>query len=602
MSEARLHHRHSLPFGAEFSREGTRFRLWAPNANNATLILHDRSAPLSLQQENGWYAATVADVSAGSRYRYRIDDEIDVPDPASRFNPEGVHGPSEVINPHGFDWQDAEWRGLPWSQAVVYELHVGTFTPEGTFDAIIPRLGELAALGINTLELMPVNAFAGNRGWGYDGVLPYAPHPAYGRPDDLKRLIQAAHQHRMMVLLDVVYNHFGPDGNYLSRYARDFFTDRHHTPWGNAINFEGAHGRNVRQFFIQNALYWIDEYRFDGLRIDAVHAMLDDSKQHFIAELIDTVQNGPGRERLIHIVLENHHNESRYLQCDGRTKRGCVAQWNDDFHHPLHVLLTGETDGYYEDFAAAPLQQLGRVLAEGFAFQGDVSHSDGDLRRGEPSAHLPPSAFVNFLQTHDQIGNRAFGERLTSLAPTDRMRAATAILLLAPQVPMFFMGEEYAAPQPFLYFCDFTGDLAAAVTQGRRKEFEQFRAFANAAVREKIPDPNDARTFSASRLNWQDRSCANHREWLDYVRALLKIRQEKLVPLIPHITGGRYSVEIHILKVLWPLADGGQIEMLANLGGTSAQAPLNERTTRLFSTHDNDETLHGWEVRLLKSG
>lgn len=595
-----MQYRHSLPFGAELGPHGTRFRIWAPSANSVALVLQERSAPLPLSKEDdGWYEITVAEAGAGARYRYRIDDEIDVPDPASRFNPDGVHDASEVIDPAHFEWRDHSWQARPWHEAVVYELHIGTFTPEGTFAAIVPRLGELAELGINTLELMPVNAFSGERGWGYDGVLPYAPHPAYGRPDDLKRLVQAAHEHGLMVLLDVVYNHFGPDGNYLPRYAADFFTARHCTPWGNAINFEGAAGRNVRQFFIHNALYWINEYRFDGLRLDAVHAMLDDSDPHFIAELIDTVQRGPGSERPVHLVLENHHNQARYLTRPYRAGKGCVSQWNDDFHHPLHVLLTGETDGYYQDFAASPRQQLGRVLAEGFCFQGDVSRGGGNVRRGEPSADRPPPVFVNFLQTHDQVGNRAFGERLAALAPPDALRAAMSILLLAPQVPLLFMGEEYAARQPFLYFCDYAGELAAAVTEGRRKEFAQFKLFADAKMRERIPDPNDERTFARGILNWTERAQNPHDHWLQHVRRLLEIRRKEVVPIVPHIVGGRSSVEGPVLKTTWSLAQGGALKMSANLHDSPTHTAVDREDKLLFSsTGASGDVLQGWEIRL----
>jgi maltooligosyltrehalose trehalohydrolase len=590
-----------MPFGAQLRDNTTRFRLWAPSAQRVDLIANSRSGrPLkaAMTASEGWYEIAVDSLDAGARYQYRIDDEIDVPDPASRYNPDGVGGASEVIDPARFEWQDDAWRGRPWREAVIYELHVGTFTPEGTFAAIIPRLAELAELGITAIELMPVAAFPGSRGWGYDGVLPFAPHPAYGAPDDLKALVQAAHAHEIMMLLDVVYNHFGPQGNYLRGYARPFFTDRHRTPWGDAIDFSVA---QVRRFFIENALYWIEEFHFDGLRIDAVHAMFDDASPHFIEELIRSVHEGPGRERPVHLVLENHNNEAHLLEAGAVS---CVSQWNDDFHHPLHVILTDETDGYYEDFASEPHAMLGRVLAEGFAFQGEKSRFGGNHPRGEPSAHLPPAVFVDFLQTHDQIGNRAFGERLTALAEPDPLRAAYAVLLLSPQPPMLFMGEEYAAIQPFLYFCDYEGELADAITAGRRKEFAKFRLFSDEQARERIPDPNASKTFADSKLDWHDRGREPHVKWLQYVTALLEARRMHVLPLIDAIEPGsaRYRAAEGVLTVDWPIGDGQCLTLVANLRPGAAAAPYVEHS-RLFSTCDaapTDGHMTAWEVRLLR--
>jgi 1,4-alpha-glucan branching enzyme/maltooligosyltrehalose trehalohydrolase len=544
----------------------------------------------------GWFESQVPAVGAGSNYRFRIDDEIDVPDPASRFQPDGVQGPGEIIDPKAFAWRDIDWRGREWHEAVIYELHVGTFTRAGTYAAAIPRLDDLAQLGVTAIELLPLNAFPGKQGWGSDGVLLYAPHAAYGRPEDLKQFIQAAHERKLMVLIDVVYNHFGPEGNYLHRYAADFFAPEHRTPWGSAINF--AHPV-VRQFFIQNALYWLNEYRFDGLRVDAVHAMYDDGDTHFIDELVDSVQRGPGSERHVHVVLENHHNEARRL---GRKGRTVVAQWNDDFHHPLHILLSGESEGYYCDYAAEPVKHLARVLAEGFAFQGEHSQY-GRAARGEVSSALPPTAFVNFLQNHDQIGNRAFGERLAQLAPPERLRAGMAIALLAPQIPMLFMGEEYGALQPFLYFCNYQGDLARAISDGRRNEFAAFAAFAG-GQQEKIPDPNDERTYAACQLDFADREHSPHRQWLEYTRQLLRLRTDSIVPLIPAIVAGQstYEVSDRMLTVAWPTRDGTSLVMQANLGDTAAKPPERPAAQILFSTapaSPADAVLGAWEVRLL---
>jgi maltooligosyltrehalose trehalohydrolase len=596
---------HAMPFGAQLDAQGrTRFRLWAPSAKSVALKVQPARGKLAhLQMTHageGWYEVTVPEAGAGTRYIYRIDDELDVPDPASRFNPQGVHAQSVVVDPSVFRWRDEVWKGHAWHELVIYELHVGTFTREGTYTAMIPLLDDLAALGITTLELLPLASFGGKRGWGYDGVLQYAPHPAYGNADELKTLIQSAHQRGLSVLIDVVYNHFGPDGNYLGRFAQEFFTSKHHTPWGDAIDFSNP---VVRQFFIHNALYWIDEYHVDGLRIDAVHAMYDDTKQHFIDELIDTVQNGPGRTRNIHIVLENERNEAR------RLTRPAVSQWNDDFHHAVHVLLTGESESYYEDYAERPLSHLGRTLTQGFSYQGERSLRSGE-HRGEPSGHLPPSAFVNFLQNHDQIGNRACGERLVSLADPQSLRAALSVLLLGPQLPMLFMGEEYGASQPFFYFCDYEGELAAAVREGRRNEFSGFAAFSDEKLREKIPDPNAVTTFQKSQLSWEERTQDAHQQWWDYVRALLQLRARRIVPLVPELEVGEssYSIQGDALRVCWRSKRGTDLLLFANLSvAASAISDLPGEDDRVFVTpgdgHGSSRTeLAPWEVRVFISG
>jgi len=576
-----------LPCGAELvAHDRTRFRLWAPDAQHVSVVLEPAGAdatppsdlPLSVDLHRdrlGWHEGEVG-CGAGVLYRYRIDDELDVPDPASRFNPSGVSGPSEVIDPDAFQWNDTDWRGRPWHEAVLYELHVGTFTREGTFAAIVPRLQSLVDTGITCIELLPVATFPGRRGWGYDGVLPFAPHFAYGRPDDLKRLVQAAHSAGLSIILDVVYNHFGPEGNYLHRYAKEFFTDRHHTPWGSAINFEGEAGRNVRDFFIENALYWIDEYRFDGLRLDAIHAIKDDSPVHVVDELAVVLENGPARERHIHLVLENHFNEARRLERSAAPVKShfSKAQWNDDFHHAFHVLVTGEDDGYYIDYTN-PLARAGRILAEGFAYQGEQS-AFGKHPRGEPSVTLAPTAFISFLQNHDQIGNRAMGERIGQLADPQKLRAAMAMMLLSPQVPMLFMGEEYAAAEPFLYFCDYRGELAAAITKGRRSEFGQFRGFDSPQAQAGIPDPNAQTTFTRSQLDWELRNTSPHRDWLQFTRELLQLRRENVVPLIPLIVPGRgaFCIEDDVLTVRWPLDDGRTLALRTSFNSARTIAPV----------------------------
>jgi maltooligosyltrehalose trehalohydrolase len=467
-----------MPFGAECREGGTRFSLWAPSRERVRLQLgREGGRILDMQaREGGWHELVVEGVGHGAVYAFRCEGlDYAVADPASRANPWDVGGPSVVIDPKRYEWKDERWKGRPWHEAVVYELHVGTFTGEGTFAAAATKLGHLAAAGITAIELMPVADFAGKRGWGYDGVLPFAPDSAYGLPEDLKALVEAAHAHGLMVLLDVVYNHFGPEGNHLGAYAKDFFNPKHQTPWGAAINFDGPAARTVRDFFVHNALYWIDEYRFDGLRLDAVHAIADESSTHIVEEIARAVAVGPGHDRHVHVVLENDANSARLLE------RGARAQWNDDAHHGFHALLTGERDGYYGDYAADAARLLARALAEGFSWQGETSQHRGGARRGEPSTHLPLTAFVPFLQNHDQVGNRAMGERLATLVPPERLRLATAILLLAPSVPLVFMGDEFAARTPFLYFCDFEGELGRAVREGRRREFASFARFGDEA-------------------------------------------------------------------------------------------------------------------------
>ena len=568
---------HAMPFGAEVRVEGgVRFALWAPAAQRVDLCLQDgdraaRMLPMA-RAADGWFRHIVPEALPGALYRYRIDGASQVPDPASRYQPRGVHGASEVIDPGAFDWDDAHWRGRPWHEAVIYELHVGAFSQQGGFDGVRERLDHIVTCGVSAIELMPVSAFPGARGWGYDGVAPFAPCCVYGRPDALKALIAAAHARGLMVLLDVVYNHFGPEGCYLRAYAPQFFTERHHTPWGAAINLDGEQAGPVREYFIHNALYWLEEYHLDGLRLDAVHALHDDGEPHLLEALAEAIERGPGAQREVHLVLENDRNEAARLAHPAQPRGRYRAQWNDDLHHALHLLLTGEQDGYYEDYAWQPLRRLGRCLAEGFAYQGEPSTHRGGQRRGQSSAHLPPGAFVAFLQNHDQVGNRALGERITALAPEPAVRAATAIMLLAPQVPMLFMGEEFAAAQPFAFFCDFGPDLARAVTEGRRREFAQFARFADEAARSVIPDPNDPATFEASRLDWACLDEPVHRDWLAFVRGLLRLRREHVVPHLEAAQAGAdFRVSAGALRVQWPLADGVLLTLLACLGSRPAR-------------------------------
>ena len=532
---------HRMPFGVELLEAGgARFRLWAPACDSVQLELlapergaKDESLAM-YPAEGGWHAVDVGHVGPGTLYRFRLPNGLGVPDPASRFNPMDVHGPSEVVDPKAYAWMDDEWRGRPWHTAVLYELHLGTFTPSGRLDAALEHLRDLQRTGINTVELMPLADFPGARGWGYDGVLQFAPEASYGRPDDLKRFVDTAHGLGMMVILDVVYNHFGPDGNYLSAYCPQFFDRNSNTPWGWAINFDGPGSETVRRFFIDNALFWVEEYHLDGLRLDAVHAIRDQSARHIVAEIADSLQSGPAGRREVHLVLENEANTARWLtrDDDGRPLIAS-AQWNDDLHHAAHVLATRETFGYYADYAEDSVALLGRSLAEGFVFQGQASTYHGGVARGERSSALPSQAFVGFLQNHDQIGNRAFGERLDAIAEPGRVDLLLVCLLLSPHVPMLFMGEEFAASTPFQYFCDYRGELASAVTQGRRAQFDAIVAAGEVAEHGEIPDPNAESTFHASRLNWGERETERGQKRLALVSRLLALRRELLEPLLP---------------------------------------------------------------------
>jgi maltooligosyltrehalose trehalohydrolase len=583
-----------MPFGATLLMDGggVRFRLWAPSIARVDVELTFNGEHTVRQMGAsgaGWHELIVAEAIAGTPYKFLIHSAgqtpLSVPDPASRHNPDGVHGNSVVVDPFRYTWTNRTWRGRRWADLVLYELHVGTFTARGTFFSAQQRLADLASVGINALQLMPIGAFPGERNWGYDGVLPYAPAACYGNPEDFKGLVDAAHTLGMVVLLDVVYNHFGPDGNYLHAYCPEFFHTERKTPWGAAINFDGEHSRTVRDYFIHNALFWIEEYQIDGLRLDAVHAMQDTSSPDIVCEIASAVKLGPGQSRDIHITLENNRNEARYLVRKDATHARCAtAQWNDDVHHALHVICTHETDGYYADYAASPLYHLGRSLAEGFAYQGE--HSEfRNKPRGEPSRELPPTAFIDFLQNHDMIGNRAFGERIQRIADARLLHAMYACLLLAPSVPMLFMGEEFGASTPFFYFCDFQGELARSVSNGRRREFSRFTAFKHEAQRALIPDPNDPLTFMASQLPWGERNLPGHREWLNFIRHLLTLRRLHLSDRLPQLLrGGEFCIDAAaLLRVQWQLAVDVVWQLRVYFGNEFAEAPSVDTKQIIYS-------------------
>ncbi len=526
-----------------------RFRLWAPSARRVALELNADAAVPMTPAGDGWFVVDVL-ARAGARYRFRIDDDLAVPDPAARAQHDGVHGWSLLVAPDAYGWRQTDWIGRPWREAVLYEAHCGLL---GGFKGLAARLPELCALGVTALQLMPLNAVSGTRNWGYDGVLPYAVASAYGSPDDLKALVDEAHRLGMMVLLDVVYNHFGPDGNYLPAYAKAFFDDDRQTPWGPAIAF----GREpVARFFIDNALYWLETFRLDGLRFDAAHAIGDNA---FLDRMAAEIR-ARFPERHIHLVLENEANDPK------RLTGPFDAQWNDDFHNVLHVLLTGETSSYYQDFADQPARRLARCLAEGFVYQGEGSPNHDGRPRGAPSRHLPPTAFVSFLQNHDQVGNRALGERLTALVAAERLRAAMGLLLLSPQIPMLFMGEESGSRTPFLFFTDFHDDLAEAVREGRRREFAKFPAFADPAARQAILDPNALSTFEASRpLPGPDAEA-----WRDLIARLLRLRREHLAPHLDAAASlGAAAIGPQAAQARWRLGDKILI-VAVNLGDQDA--------------------------------
>jgi len=597
----------SMPFGAEVRADGqVRFHLWAPAAARVELYLQEDAgeAILPLHAEpGGWFGLITDRAAPSSRYRYRIDGGLWVPDPASRYQPEDVHGPSQVIDPRSWRWTDAHWRGRPWEEAVIYELHVGAFTPQGTFAAVIDRLDYLVELGVTALELMPIADFHGARNWGYDGVLPFAPDSRYGRPEDLKQLIQSAHHKGLMVLLDVVYNHFGPEGNFLHHYAPAFFSTRRHTPWGPALNFDGPDSETVRRFFIHNALHWLREYRFDGLRLDAVDTIRDGSSPDLLEAIAAAVHQGPGRKRHIHLILENDRNQARYLlrDQDGRPRQ-YTAQWNDDLHHTLHLLLTGEADGCHGDFREQPLHYLGRGLAQGFGYQGEPSAYRGGAPRGEPSRNLPPTAFVAFLQNHDQVGNRPFGERLHQLTEPVPLRAALALLLLAPTPPLLFMGEEFAAAQPFQFFCDFGLELAAAVAAGRRRGFNCFEGFAGLLEHQTPPDPNHPDTFTRCKLDWTSQDQVPHADWLRYYRELLALRHRHIVPRLAGQPGGGadlWRIGEQGLRIRWPLGDGSRLTLLVNPSASSLPLTAADRPTgEPLYTYPPGVTIDGTTGRL----
>lgn len=549
---SRYHH------GAQLQADGqsTLFRLWAPDASRVDLV-HPTASPQGMAQtKEGWFELKTY-CPAGSLYAYLIDGQLQVPDPASRRQQDSVHGFSVVCDPQSYQWKNNQWYGRPWEETVLYEIHAGAC---GGYKGVSQQLSDLAQLGITAIELMPVAAFSGTRNWGYDGVLPYAPATCYGSPDELKALIDQAHGLGLMVFMDVVYNHFGPDGNYLHCYASAFFRQDQPTPWGAAIDFSR---QEVREFFIENALMWLQEYRCDGLRLDAVHAIPD---LDFLTELATRLKQACPAPRKIHLVLENEHNKASLLGKD------FTAQWNDDGHNILHALLTNETQGYYLDFSDDRTEKLAQLLREGFIFQGQLDRHQ--RARGEPSGHLAPTAFVLFLQNHDQVGNRAFGERLITLVKSAALRAATTLVLLSPMIPLLFMGEPWGSRKPFLFFTDYQGELAEAVRQGRRNEFSEFAEFSDPSIRAQIPDPNAKSTYQASFPDFPAMEGSDHRAWQALYRHLLHLRHKNLVPYLAD--AAVQTVEVlgdACVSACWQLGERRRLRIDINLGAKVIPAP-----------------------------
>jgi maltooligosyltrehalose trehalohydrolase len=508
----------SLVSGATVNGATTDFRVWAPRAQRiAVRLLGHGDLPMR-RQAGGTFTLTTS-ARPGDRYFYIVDDQQPVPDPVSRLLPEGVNGPTEIVDPRAYGWSDAGWCGIELADYIIYELHVGTFTPPGTFDGVIGRLDYLKQLGISVIEIMPVAAFPGKRNWGYDGVSPYAVQASYGGPGGLKRLVDAAHRAGLGIMLDVVYNHLGPEGNYL-RFFGPYFTDRHQTPWGEAVNYDQPGCQGVRRYVVENALYWIREYHLDGLRLDAVQTIKDDSRLNIQAEIQQNVQRlACELGRRVCVIAETDENDPRLVRAPAQGGYGLDATWSDDFHHAVHTVLTGEDKGYYQDFGRK--EQIVRALNEGFVFQGE-HFNFWNAPRGAPPESVPLSAHVICIQNHDQVGNRAKGERLDALVSRGASKLAAALLLLAPHTPLLLMGQEYGETAPFQFFCDY-GDpaLQKAVSEGRRHEFKDFSW-------EEVPDPQAPQTFERSKLQW---SVASHQspEMLDWYRTLIGIRRREIM-------------------------------------------------------------------------
>ena len=565
-AESEAHFAHHMPFGAELQPDGqVRFRVWAPEAPLLKLHLEDNPELLLMTPvADGWHELTTSRARIGSCYRFVLPNGLEVPDPVSRYQPNDVNGASTVVDPYAYTWRTPGWKGRCWEEAVLYELHIGTFTPEGTYAAAIQKLDHLVSLGITAIEIMSLGEFPGAWNWGYDGVLPYAPDANYGAPDDLKRLVDAAHERRLMVILDVVYNHFGPEGNYIPQYFPDICTDRYATPWGQALNFDARHGEQTRSFIIHNALYWIEEFRMDGLRLDAVHAIIDSSSTHVLDELAQRVRS-IAHDRHVHLVLESDDTMwHRLIRDDASTPLLSTAQWN---HDSKQLLVLGLTSGRTAEQDTVDSELLGKALVDGFTSQPPkgLPIQEGDVP--QPPEYIPPAGFIAFIQTHDLVGNRIRGERVGQLAKPDAVRAIAAIYLLSPQIPMLFMGEEWAASTPFPYFCDFSGDLAEAVRKGRIEQFTTPEEREDPAFFASIPDPLAEQTFLSAKLQWEELGQEPHAGLLSFYRRILQVRHQRIMTMLKDSPEPPASYEVRgprSLLVRWSMKEGG-LCLYANL-------------------------------------
>jgi len=575
------------------------FRLFAPAANQVRLAFDETTSPtheplVMRNCGNGWHELAVKEACAGTRYLFVLPDGRRVPDPASRFAPLGVHGPSEVTDLAAFPWSDTKWSGRPWHEVVLYELHVGAFTAQGTFRAATERLDHLQQLGVTAVELMCVSAFAGQRSWGYDGVQIYAPNSTYGRPEDLMAFVDAAHARGIAVILDVVYNHFGPEGNYIPLYFPQIFSRRHETAWGAALNFDGPHCHEVREFIVQNALFWVTQFHIDGLRLDASHALIDTSPQHILSEISERV-HAAARGRHVHLILENERTIAQLLQ-RGESGQGLyTAQWNHAVDHALGLAMYGECQD--DDSARRhETHELARALAEGF-FSGDVSCDPN-------SETVPATSFVSFIQTHDLVGNRVFGERIDVLATPQAVRAIAAIYLLLPQIPMLFMGEEWSATSQFPFFSDYGGDLAEAVRHGRAEQMKK-TGQANDETLGRMPDPQAESTFLSAKLQWQEAKEPVHADQIQWYRRILSVRRRRILPLLEHWPEGCGSYEVHgpgRLACEWSLQNGNRLRLAVNLCASASDqvAPVaGAETIWLEGSLPSERTLGTWTVHWL---
>ena len=594
---------HAMRFGAEVFDGGTRFKLWAPLHEQISLKLKGKRKNLAMEAiGDGWHRLEAEGVTAGTLYKYVLPDATEIPDPASRYQPEDVNGFSQVVDGRAFRWTDVEWVGRPWEETIIYELHVGTFSEAGTFRGVIGKLDHLVRLGITAIQLMPIADFYGSFNWGYDGVAWYAPESSYGTPDDLKSLIDAAHGRGLMVFLDVVYNHLGAHGNYLPAIA-PIFNRNHTSPWGDAINYDGEGASVVREFVIENALYWVNEFNFDGLRFDAVHAIQDDSTTHILEILAARIRSARPAH-YTHLILENAENQESWLKRNSSLiPVHYTAQWNDDVHHLLHSAATGENTGYYADFdhLEERSDKLGRALAEGFAYQGEMKPHEG-MHRGEPSVGLPGTSFVVYMQDHDQVGNRIKGDRITEIANADAVRALASVYLLSPQIPMVFMGEEWATKRHFPYFADVPPEMRDVVLKGRQEELKSTPEHddpAKPAVEETV-DPTLRSTFESARLDWSALGLREHAEWLQFYRNLIDVRRMEIIPRLAGLEGFSSGYEVigpKAVAVSWSLAGGATLRLYANLASDTQHDVPQIRGRRIWlHGYSEEASLGPWTV------